>query len=60
MDPGRILQHKGGYTECDDRGSQITRRGVCTLGFLCLLALCGLFCHYALGFLRKRYFRKIK
>lgn len=34
MDPWRILQHEGRYTKCDDRGSQIARRGVCILGFL--------------------------
>lgn len=53
MDPWRILQHKGGYTKCNDRGSQITRRGVYVLVFLCLLALCGFSCHCAVGFLRK-------
>lgn len=31
MDPWRILQHKGGYTECNDRSSPITGRGAFAL-----------------------------
>lgn len=39
MDPWRILQHKGRYTKCNDRSSQIPGRGVFTLLGQPILAL---------------------
>lgn len=45
MDPWRILQHKGRYTKCNDRSSQISWRGVFTLlgSLSVVLLLCSVF-----------------